>query len=68
ISVIQGSGGTIAVLTGPDGKLLAGTGFAVSRRGIQEALASVSSDPLRELINTHWHTDHRDANNWLHAP
>jgi glyoxylase-like metal-dependent hydrolase (beta-lactamase superfamily II) len=67
ISVLEGSGGNIAVLTGKDGKLLVEAGFAVSRAAIANALASINGDPLKHLINTHWHTDHTDGNAWLHA-
>ena len=67
ISVLEGSGGNIAVLTGADGKLLVEAGFAVSRPGISNALASINADPIKHLINTHWHTDHTDGNAWLHA-
>lgn len=67
ISVLEGSGGNIAVLTGHDGKLLIDAGFSVSRARISDALDSVSSDPIRALINTHWHVDHTDGNAWLHA-
>lgn len=67
ISVLMGSGGNIAVLTGKDGKMLIDAGFAVSRTGITSALASINADPINHLINTHWHVDHTDANEWLHA-
>jgi glyoxylase-like metal-dependent hydrolase (beta-lactamase superfamily II) len=67
ITVLEGSGGNIAVLTGPDGKLLVDAGFAVSRPAISNALASINADPIKHLINTHWHTDHTDGNAWLHA-
>jgi glyoxylase-like metal-dependent hydrolase (beta-lactamase superfamily II) len=67
ISILEGSGGNIAVLTGADGKLLVEAGFAVSRPGISNALASINADPIKHLINTHWHTDHTDGNAWLHA-
>lgn len=67
ISVVEGSGGNIAVLTGKDGKLLVDAGFSVSRRPIADALASISSDPIKHLINTHWHLDHTDGNEWLHS-
>ena len=67
ISVMEGSGGNIAVLTGKDGKLLVDAGFAVSRPAIADALASINADPIRQLINTHWHTDHTDGNAWLHS-
>jgi glyoxylase-like metal-dependent hydrolase (beta-lactamase superfamily II) len=66
ISVVEGSGGNIAVLTGRDGKLLIDAGFGVSKTGISQALASINGDPIRHLINTHWHTDHTDGNVWLH--
>lgn len=67
ISVLEGSGGNIAVLTGRDGKLLVEAGFAVSRPAITDALAAINADPVKHLINTHWHTDHTDGNAWLHA-
>src|SRR4029077_9287603 len=57
----------IAVLPGPDGKLLIDAGFAGSRPKLTEALASISSDPIKQLINTHWHFDHTDGNEWLHS-
>lgn len=68
ISVLMGSGGNIAVLTGKDGKMLIDAGFAVSRTGITNALASINADPIKHLINTHWHVDHTDGNEWLLAP
>jgi glyoxylase-like metal-dependent hydrolase (beta-lactamase superfamily II) len=67
ITVLKGSGGNIAVLTGPDGKLLVDAGFAVSRAAISSALASIDTDPIKQLVNTHWHTDHTDGNEWLHS-
>ena len=67
ISVLEGSGGNIAVLTGKDGKLLVDAGFSVSRPAITDALMSINSDSIKHLINTHWHTDHTDGNAWLHS-
>lgn len=66
ISVLEGSGGNIAVLTGKDGKLLVDSGFSVSQPRIVEALNQLSSDPIAQLVNTHWHTDHTDGNAWVH--
>jgi len=67
ISVLMGGGGNIAVLTGRDGKLLIDAGFAGARPRITDALASLNSDPIKHLINTHWHFDHTDGNEWLHS-
>jgi glyoxylase-like metal-dependent hydrolase (beta-lactamase superfamily II) len=66
ISVLEGSGGNIAVLSGRDGKLLVDAGFTVSRPALSPALTAISADPIKQLINTHWHTDHTDGNAWLH--
>jgi glyoxylase-like metal-dependent hydrolase (beta-lactamase superfamily II) len=67
VRVLMGAGGNIAVLPGRDGKLLVDAGFAGARPQITAALASISSDPIKHLINTHWHFDHTDGNEWLHA-
>src|ERR1700722_7279390 len=67
IAVLEGSGGNIAVLNGEDGKLLVDGGFSVSQPRISAALESISQNPIRHLINSHWHTDHTDGNEWLHS-
>jgi len=67
VSVLEGSGGNIAVLTGRDGKLLVDAGITASRPRITEALEGLSSDPVKHLINSHWHFDHTDGNEWLHS-
>jgi glyoxylase-like metal-dependent hydrolase (beta-lactamase superfamily II) len=65
VSVLEGSGGNIAVLTGPDGKVLVDAGISVSRPQLTKSLSSLGSDPLTQLINTHWHFDHTSGNEWL---
>ena len=67
VSALIGSGGNIAVLTGPDGKLIIDSGFSTSRAMIADALARISPDPIRHLVNTHWHFDHTDGNEWMHS-
>src|SRR5580658_6797240 len=67
ISVLEGSGGNIAVLTGPDGKVLIDGGIGASRPQITKALADLGADPITHLVNTHWHFDHTSSNEWLHA-
>src|ERR1700709_1253957 len=67
ISVLEGSGGNVAVLTGPDGKVLVDAGIGVSRPQITKALAALGAEPITHLINTHWHFDHADGNDWLHS-
>ena len=67
ITVLEGSGGNIAVLTGKEGKLLIDSGFTVSKARIRDALNNLSADPITQLINTHWHIDHTDGNDWVHS-
>ena len=67
ISVLFGSGGNIVVLTGRDGTLLVDAGIAVSRARVQAALDQISEGPIKFLINTHWHWDHTDGNEWVHS-
>jgi glyoxylase-like metal-dependent hydrolase (beta-lactamase superfamily II) len=63
----MGVGGNIAVLPGKDGKLLIDSGYATARPQLTEALAAISPDPITHLINTHWHFDHTDGNEWVHS-
>jgi glyoxylase-like metal-dependent hydrolase (beta-lactamase superfamily II) len=67
ISILEGSGGNIAVLTGSDGKVLVDAGIGVSRPQITKALDALGAEPITHLINTHWHFDHADGNEWLHS-
>jgi glyoxylase-like metal-dependent hydrolase (beta-lactamase superfamily II) len=42
-------------------------GIAVSQKKIEAALHGISPSPVKYVINTHWHWDHTDGNEWLHA-
>src|SRR5499427_4646260 len=67
VSALEGSGGNIAVLTGPDGKVLIDGGISVSRPQLTKTLSSLGAEPITHLINTHWHFDHTSGNEWLHS-
>jgi glyoxylase-like metal-dependent hydrolase (beta-lactamase superfamily II) len=67
VSALIGSGGNIAVLPGPDGKLIIDSGYLGTRSKIAAALSSLSPDPIKHLVNTHWHFDHTDGNEWMHS-
>jgi glyoxylase-like metal-dependent hydrolase (beta-lactamase superfamily II) len=66
VSILEGSGGNVAVLTGTDGKVFIDAGITATKPRILEAANSLSADPIKHLINTHWHFDHADGNEWLH--
>lgn len=67
VSVLSGSGGNIVVFSSPGGKLLVDAGISVSRPKIEAALAALGPAPPRYVVNTHWHWDHTDGNEWLHS-
>jgi glyoxylase-like metal-dependent hydrolase (beta-lactamase superfamily II) len=67
VSALIGSGGNIAVLPGGDGKLIIDSGYLGTRGKIAAALSSLSPDPIKHLVNTHWHFDHTDGNEWVHS-
>jgi glyoxylase-like metal-dependent hydrolase (beta-lactamase superfamily II) len=43
------------------------SGYTGSQHQIADALAGVSREPIKHLINTHWHFDHTDGNEWMHS-
>jgi glyoxylase-like metal-dependent hydrolase (beta-lactamase superfamily II) len=66
ISVLEGSGGDITVLSGAEGLLMVDAGIAVSASKLETALQGIDRGPIKYLINTHWHWDHTDGNGWVH--
>jgi glyoxylase-like metal-dependent hydrolase (beta-lactamase superfamily II) len=66
LAVLLGSGGNITVLSGADGKFLVDGGTALSKVRLTAANDAISPQPLKYLVNTHWHWDHTDGNEWLH--
>ncbi|MGJ5203768.1 MBL fold metallo-hydrolase [Bradyrhizobium sp. HKCCYLR20261] len=67
VSVLEGSGGNIAVLAGKEGKLLVDAGITASRRKLLQSLNDIGRAPITHLINSHWHFDHTDGNAWLNG-
>jgi glyoxylase-like metal-dependent hydrolase (beta-lactamase superfamily II) len=67
VTILEGSGGNIAVLTGPDGKVFIDAGITATRPRILDTVHGLGPGPIKHLINTHWHFDHTDGNQWLNA-
>jgi glyoxylase-like metal-dependent hydrolase (beta-lactamase superfamily II) len=65
--LMNGVGGNMALQTGPDGNILVDSSYSTAVPKIREAVAGVSKDAPDALINTHWHYDHTDGNEGLHA-
>jgi glyoxylase-like metal-dependent hydrolase (beta-lactamase superfamily II) len=59
---LDGQGGTIGVLSGPDGVLMVDSQFAPLSDKIIAAIKQISDGRIRFLINTHVHGDHTGGN------
>lgn len=59
---LEGEGGRIGVLAGPDGILMVDSQFAPLSERILAAIRKISDGPIRFLINTHVHGDHTGGN------
>ena len=59
---LEGLGGTISVLTGPDGVLLVDSQYAALTDKLAAAIKKLSNKPIRFVINTHVHPDHTGGN------
>ena len=62
IYMLLGQGGNIGVATGDDGVFLIDDQFAPLTEKIQTAIGELSDQPIRFLVNTHWHFDHTGGN------
>jgi glyoxylase-like metal-dependent hydrolase (beta-lactamase superfamily II) len=65
ISMLVGAGGNIGVSAGEDGVLLIDDQYAPLTEKIEAAVAAVSDQPIRFVLNTHWHADHTGGNEKL---
>src|SRR6516225_9275869 len=59
---LDGQGGTIGVLTGPDGVFMVDTQYAPLSDKIAAAVKKVSDKPIKFIVNTHVHGDHTGGN------
>ena len=66
LQLISGPGGNVGVFTWPEGKLAIDSGVAGASDAILAQIDSFGPQPLRILINTHWHYDHTDGNEAFH--
>jgi glyoxylase-like metal-dependent hydrolase (beta-lactamase superfamily II) len=60
--MLVGAGGNITVQVGKDGVLLVDTQYAPLSDKILAAIKKLSDQPLRYIINTHYHSDHTGGN------
>ena len=62
VAVLFGAGGNIGVSYGEDGTILIDDQFAPLTEKIQTAVTTLGAQPVKFLVNTHWHYDHTGGN------
>ncbi|PHS27703.1 MAG: MBL fold metallo-hydrolase [Robiginitomaculum sp.] len=68
VYMLQGFGGNIGAYVGQGGVFLVDNEYAPLSAKIMAALSAISDQPVRFVVNTHWHRDHRGGNeNFVNA-
>ena len=62
VYMLEGQGGNITVATARDGIIMVDGEFAPLHDKIKAAISTLSSQPIKYLINTHFHGDHTGGN------
>ena len=65
VAMLAGAGGNIGVSYGEDGNVIIDDQFAPLVPKILAAVKTLDPDPIRFVINTHWHGDHTGGNEAL---
>jgi cyclase len=62
VYMLQGRGGNIGVVTGPEGILIVDDDYKAVNEMLSAALKDLGSPVPRFVLNTHWHGDHTEGN------
>lgn len=65
VYMLQGRGGNIGLSVGADGVFMIDDQYAPLTEDIRAEIAKISDQPIRFLINTHYHGDHTGGNEAL---
>jgi cyclase len=68
VFMLVGAGGNVGLQVGGDGALLIDTQYAPLTERLRAAVAAQTDQPVRLVVNTHWHGDHTGGNeDWAGA-
>jgi glyoxylase-like metal-dependent hydrolase (beta-lactamase superfamily II) len=60
--MLEGQGGNVTVAAGDDGIIMVDSQFAPMHDKLKAAIAAISPQPIKYLVNTHHHGDHTGGN------
>ena len=62
VYMLEGQGGNITVAVAKDGIIMVDGQYAPLHDKIKAAIAAISNQPIKYLVNTHYHGDHTGGN------
>lgn len=62
VHMFMGAGGNVGVSVGDDGVVLVDTQFAEMVDKLTAAVKAITPQPIKYVLNTHWHFDHTGGN------
>jgi glyoxylase-like metal-dependent hydrolase (beta-lactamase superfamily II) len=65
VYLLQGRGGNIGALTGPEGILIVDDDYKLVSEKLRDALKGLGSASPKFILNTHWHGDHTEGNEFF---
>ena len=65
VYMLQGRGGNIGAITGMDGILIVDDDYKIVSEKLAAALKELGSEKPRFILNTHWHGDHTEGNQYF---
>lgn len=65
VYMLQGRGGNIGAIVGPDGILIIDDDYKVVSEKLRDALKELGAASPKFIVNTHWHGDHTEGNEFF---
>ena len=65
VYLLQGRGGNIGAINGPDGILIVDDDYRTMSQKLSDALKALGNAKPRFILNTHWHGDHTQGNEFF---
>ncbi len=65
VYMLQGRGGNIGAIAGPEGILIVDDDYKAVSQKLSDALKELGSSTPKYVLNTHWHGDHTEGNDFF---